>query len=317
MPRLPRQRPLSIYLLRESVPSLQDAVRNADALKWLDVDPGTNVTGAVAIGPTSAKTPWWSAYLAAHVESGEELLELATTSTSALLLLEAAGRYFAFAFGYGRHLLHPEAYEQDFGLKVALNTVDPDLLMSVDARTIDELTIHTRRDVSRGSSFAAFGLDVTRDVVRAVTGPPRDESLGRRATGSDALALLNRAQFRELPDLCERLLEAYHADAYKERFAWIDHLRRVRNALVIDRLDDLLLEKIRSLELIDMHLAPPEPMPWERLDGFTFSTRSRDDLDSDPRITAYLETVDSLEDLDLTDLRKIEFSRSAPKPIIR
>jgi uncharacterized protein (TIGR04141 family) len=304
MPRPPRQRPLSIYLVKESVRGLEDAVKNPDAVEWFDVDPASGVTGILAIGQTSTKTPWWSAYLSAHVEEGEALLDLANRSTSALLLIEAADRFFAFAFGYGRHLLDPEAYEQDFGLKVALNTVDADLLMSVDARTIDELTMHTRRDVSRGSPFAAFGLDVTRDLIRAVTGPPQDQSFGRRATGSDALALLSVIQFPELPGMCERLLAAYDANEYKARFGWIDHLRRVREPSLVENLNELLLQKVRNQDLVDIHLAPPEPMPWERLEGFTFSTRSADELDSDPRITAYLETIDTVDDLELADLKK-------------
>jgi uncharacterized protein (TIGR04141 family) len=64
-----------------------------------------------------------------------------------------------------------------------------------------------------------------------------------------------------------------------------------------------LIQKVRAGDLIDMHLAPPEPLPWERLDGFTFSTRAGDGLDADPRITAYLDTVASIEDLDLSTLK--------------
>jgi uncharacterized protein (TIGR04141 family) len=302
MARPPRQRPLSIFLLKESVRGFRDAVRDPDAVEWLQA---SGVRGVVALGSATQKTPWWAGYLAPHLESGNAISALHNSSTAALLIIEAAERHFAFAFGYGRHLLDPEGYEQDFGLKVALNTVEPDRLMSVDARTIDELTMHTRRDVSRGSSFAAFGLDVTRDLVRAVTGPPRDETLGRRASGSDALTLLTRAQFSDLPTLCERLLDAYGADDYKERFAWIDHLRRVRDPSVIARLNEALIERIRAGELTDIYLAPPEPMPWERLDGFTFSTRrDEDDFDPDPRISAYLETVKEIEEIDLVRLKR-------------
>jgi uncharacterized protein (TIGR04141 family) len=305
MPRPPRQRPLSVFLLKESIGSWRAAVREPDAVRWIDIRAATGVRGALAIGPTAQKTPWWSRYLAPHVEGGDVLTALANRSTAGLLLVDVGERRFAFAFGYGRHLLEPEAYEQDFGLRVALNTIDPDRLMSVDARTIDELTMHTRRDVSRGSPLAAFGLDVNRDLVRAVTGPPRDESLGRRLTGSDALALLSRAQLTELPDLCRRLLGAYESDEYKERFGWIDHLRRVRDVALIARLNELLIERLRVRDLTDMHLAPPEPMPWERLEGFTFSTRRGDhELDADPRISAYVETVASLADIELAELKQ-------------
>ncbi|MEA2231579.1 MAG: hypothetical protein QOD83_1395 [Solirubrobacteraceae bacterium] len=105
-------------------------------------------------------------FLGAHIAE-DDLDDLFNASTSAALLVEADERLFALTFGHGRHLLEPEAIEQDFGLKVVLNTVEPTQLKSVDARTIDELTVHTRRDVSRDSSFSAFGLDPTRDLLRA------------------------------------------------------------------------------------------------------------------------------------------------------
>jgi uncharacterized protein (TIGR04141 family) len=279
-------------------------VRNANSLTWTDVTRRSGVRGVLALRTSVPRTPWWVAYLAPHLSDIDPLQALANASTAALLIVEVAGRRFAFAFGYGRHSLDPEAYEQDFGLKVVLNTVDADRLVSIDARTFDELTMHTRRDLSQGSSFAAFGLDISRDLVRAVTGPPRDEALGARASGSDALALLTRAQFEELPNLCERLLAAYQAQDYKERFGWIDHLRRVREPSLTERLNERLLEAIRTRQLTDMHLAPPEPMSWSQLSGFTYSTGRDDELDPDPRITSYLETIGPLEDVELVDLKR-------------
>ena len=304
MPKLPRQRPLSIFLLKDSVDSVTEAVREPGALEWLETRMAGKNGGTLAYARVKEKTPWWVTYLASYLESGEQLRALANRSTAAVFLLQAGGRFFALAFGYGRHLLNPDILEQDFGLKVVLNTVDPDRLTSVDARTVDELTMHTRRDVSRGSSFGAFGLDVSRDLVRAVTGPPRDETLGRRASGSDSLSLLTRAQLGELPELCARLLEAYESDDYKERFGWIDHVRRVRDNALITSLNERLVDQIRAHELTDMHLAPPEPMPWQRLDGFTYSTREGDELDPDPRISVYVETLDSLDELGVSELKR-------------
>lgn len=69
------------------------------------------------------------------------------------------------------------------------NTVAPDGLKSVDAKTIEETTLHTRRDVSRDSAFAAFGLDPSRDLLRAVTGTPQDGTLAHRLTGADSLGI--------------------------------------------------------------------------------------------------------------------------------
>src|SRR5262249_55434778 len=159
---------------------------------------------------------------------------------------EAADRLFAVAFGQGRHLLDQEAYEHDFGLKVVLNTVAPDQLKSVDAKTIDETTVHTRRDLSRDSPFSAFGLDVSRALLRALTGTPDDESLAHRLTGSDALGLHSRTQLPDLPALAARLLERYEADDYKANFDFIDHLRVEKSAARIAQLQGLLITALAT-----------------------------------------------------------------------
>jgi uncharacterized protein (TIGR04141 family) len=210
---------------------------------------------------------------------------------------------FAATFGQGRHLLEPESFEKDFGLKVVLNTVAPDQLKSVDAKTIDETTVHTRRDLSKDSAFSAFGLDPSRDLLRAVTGRPRDETLAHRLTGSDALAIHTRDELPSLPELGARLLTAYDADDYKEHFAFIDFLRPERDRGRIAELQDLLVKALENQEWTDIHLAAPETLDWQELRGFRFSTQAHSEEDAhDPSIRAYLATRED-EDLDLSILK--------------
>lgn len=52
-----------------------------------------------------------------------------------VLLVKASKRLFALTFGSGRHLLEYGAYERNFGLRVALNLVDPDQIRSAQSRT--------------------------------------------------------------------------------------------------------------------------------------------------------------------------------------
>jgi uncharacterized protein (TIGR04141 family) len=303
LPRRPRLRPLSIFLLKDGLEAWGDALREENEIEMFDLRRSAGVDGVFVVRDSNPHAPWWRSYVDPHLR--DELAGLTNASTAGVLFLDAAGHSFAFTFGYGRHLLDPEWLVPDFGLRVVLNTVEPDQLKSVDARTIDEFTMHTRRDLSTGSSFGAFGLDVARDLVRAVTGPPRDESLGRRMTGADALSLSSRAQIPELGPLCERLAAAYQASDYKERFGWIDHLRPVKDPVLRRDLDEVLIADIRERKLTDLHLAPPETIEWRRAGGFTYSTGSSglDDLDPDPRITAYLETIDDPAGLELDDLK--------------
>jgi uncharacterized protein (TIGR04141 family) len=204
---------------------------------------------------------------------------------------------FAVTFGQGRHLLNAETFEHDFGLKVVLNTVAPDQLKSVDSKTIDETTMHTRRDVSRDSSFSAFGLDISRDLLRAVTGTPQDETFGPRLTGSDLLGLQTRLQVPELPGLLARLLKAYEDDAYKASgFDFIDFLRPEKEAARLRELEDHLIVALMNGDITDVHLAAPEPLDWLEIDGFRFSTQEEDaQSDNDPRITSYLASREGEE----------------------
>jgi uncharacterized protein (TIGR04141 family) len=203
----------------------------------------------------------------------------------------------------GRFLLEPESFEHDFGLRVVLNTVEPDQIKSVDARTIDELTMHTLRNASRESSFEEFGLDVARDLVRAISGPPRDEQLGRNLAGADRLAVSTRAQLDELPELCGRLLEAYRSQDYRERYPWVDQLRPVKDVAVIAELNDRLVADLREWKLDYAHLAPPEALDPLRLAGFAYSTRRDEGLDPDPRITVYLQSLGEPEAISVARLK--------------
>jgi uncharacterized protein (TIGR04141 family) len=287
MPRTSRLQKLTVFLLKDHVTAAA-ALRDADAVDSYRVPAISAERDVLFLAGSPPHAPAWARYLQPHAAG--DLQVLLTASASAVLLLEAAGRLFAVTFGQGRHLLHPEVYEQDFGLKVVLNTVAAGQLKSVDAKTIDETTLHTRRDVSRDSSFAAFGMDVSRDLLRAVTGTPRDDTLARRLTGSDALGLWTRAQLPELPQLAERLLAAYRADDYKRDFDFVDYLRPEKRADRLRELEQALVDALDAREISDAHMAAPEVLDPLDLAGFRFSSQDADVLDPDPKISAYLDS---------------------------
>jgi uncharacterized protein (TIGR04141 family) len=298
-PRLTR---LNVLLLKDDV-SIDDSLEPDRAVDLYAVDLGSGVEARLAVGSTTATTPSWVGYLRPYIQS-PALDSLRNSSTAAVLLVEVAGRVFALTFGYGRFLLDLDRVEHDFGLKVIVNTVAPDQLKSIDARSYDELTLHTRRDVSSESSFAAFEVDVARDVIRSITGSPATEDLARRMTGADSLSLNTRVQLPGVPALCRELLKSYASEAYKERFEFIDHLRRVTDKGVIADLDADLVAAIQARDLDAMHLAPPETLDWIDVDGFRFSTQDAGEVAAtDPAISTYLATIE-LETLALEDLKR-------------
>jgi uncharacterized protein (TIGR04141 family) len=299
MPRPPKQNKLTWSLLKEGVQPT-DALRDVDALSDHIVPPYSTRVPSLFIAASPPHDPWWVGYLRRHVRG--DLRGLFAATSSGVLFVKASDKAFAVTFGQGRHLLESDLIEPDFGLKVVLNTVAPNQLKSVDAKTIDETTLHTRREVSRDSPFSAFGLDVSRDLLRAVTGTPEDETLGPRLTGADALGLWTRLSVPELPQLAERLLTEYGSDRYKDEFDFVDFLRAEKSVARIADLNERLVDSLRTEQLQDMHLAVPEQLDWLDVRGFTFTSDSTGRVDSDPRITSYLATR-NLAELSLETLK--------------
>lgn len=301
MARQRKLQKLTISLLKEGL-DRDHALRDRDDLVGHRVRGVGSRGHALFVASLPPRPPRWRDYLTPHV--ADSLDDIQTASASAVLLFEVQQRLFAVTFGGGRHLLERDAFVHDFGLRVVLNSVAPDQLKSVDAKTIDETTVHTRRDVSRDSPFAAFGLDVSRDLLRAVTGTPRDETLAHRLTGADALGIQTRLQLPELRELAERLLAAYGAENYKEDFEFIDFLRPVKRRDLIGELDGMLVEALINRDLDDVHLAAPQTLDWLDLDGFRFSWSEDDEIDSDPHVSVYRDKREA-EELDI-DLLKAD-----------
>jgi uncharacterized protein (TIGR04141 family) len=125
---------LTISLLKEGL-GRDDVFRDRSKLdghliRSLDANRDSLFTAAVPSHP-----PKWVDFLDPHTPSNlSEVLRNA--SASAVLLLEAEQRLFAVTFGQGRHLIEPDNFVQDFGLRVVLNTVAPDKLKCIDARPV-------------------------------------------------------------------------------------------------------------------------------------------------------------------------------------
>jgi uncharacterized protein (TIGR04141 family) len=308
MSRKPKLQRITVYLLKEGLDG-SAALRNDQAFRSYVV-PVIDTNGdSLFVAASPPHPPGWKAYLAPHVSGTID--DVITASASAVVLLKASERLFAVTFGGGRHLLDPDAFVPDFGLRVVLNTVAPDQLKSVDAKTIDETTVHTRRDVSRDSSFAAFGMDVTRDLLRAVTGSPQDDTFAHRLTGADALGIQTRLLLPDLPTLAVRLLSAYESDEYKKHFDFIDYLRPEKQKARVAQLDAILVEALANNELDDVHLAAPQTLDWLEVHGFRFSSSpDRARLDNDPRISAYLRELEDTVDLDTLKRDRLEAMRA-------
>jgi uncharacterized protein (TIGR04141 family) len=295
------QRELTVYLLKPSFKEHADAIADAGRLKPFTITSGAATIGRLYVKPPRGKPPRWAAFFADHVDANE-LGKVA--STAAVMLVKTRERLLALVFGAGRFLLLPDCWEERFGLRVALNSIAPDKIRSMDKRTFDALSTHSRIQGSRDGAAPDFGIDIEKDLVRAVTGTPIDaDTFGKRLSGMDALHCAVRVLAAEVKPLLRSFLEKDADDSYKKHFPWIDHVAEVTDKSLNARLDARLVENINGPR-DRCWLCVPEIIDWGHTAGFRYASGPRDPEYQDLDFNGFLESVDGVVDTELLRRRR-------------
>jgi len=213
-----------------------------------------------------------------------------------------AGRLFAVVFGQGRHLLRDGSYEERFGLRVTLNSVDPDSLRAVDVSTLDANPFHGTRQASREATLGEFGINLDQDILRAVTGRPIEGRLGRQMAGVDSLSVRVRVDLTSLPSLLKQYLQKSGDLAYREKFRWVDHVAEVRDK---PREEQLFLQLVKVIDgrKAGVWAAIPERIEWTNFDSFRFGSMSNGRSYDDITLDRILDCLDG-EPISLESLQR-------------
>jgi uncharacterized protein (TIGR04141 family) len=233
----------------------------------------------------------------------QQTISAAAMSASGILTVNVEKRWFAVVFGHGRHRLIPGAYEEGFGLRVCLNCIEPDKVRSIDRRTFEDRVRQGREQVSRDSDIAAFGLDVERDMLRAVTGTPRkDAMLGSRISGMDSLLTHAAIDLAGLPAYLNRLLPHFTSKRYRKDYPWFEHITPVLDEAVVDDLDARLVERLK-LRSDRVWMAVPEIINWQNVHYFAHSLSKDAPKIEDLHVKSLLECLYA-NDVSVVTLRR-------------
>lgn len=117
-------RSFSIYLLKEGFDA-SNALDDDHALA-ADIEATSLPAGAsIFILDGEPRPPWWRSYFGIGINLNQ-------AHKGALIFLPVGTRCFALCFGHVAHNLKNSSYEYDFGLRVTLNSLDPQKLKSTD-----------------------------------------------------------------------------------------------------------------------------------------------------------------------------------------
>jgi uncharacterized protein (TIGR04141 family) len=302
MPIGPPTRVLSIHLVKEGTneSELIGPGKNPHKRK---ITFGPSTTGILFAGESHVDEPRWASFIKEGVDTSG--LDFRSASASAVVVVPVKKRLVAVTFGYGRFLLRPDAIEPNFGLRVTLNAVAADRIRSIDKKTFEGIATHTREQASQETSMGDFGIDVERDVLRAVVGSPTDESFAVRLAGMDSLTATCRVNFADLPAKLGQFVEKAQDTAYKTTYPWIDNISEIRDVATKRSLDDQVLTSIKKNSLQGIWLTIPDPIEWSDVAGMRYSGVDRDaPLLVDIHFNSFLDSVDDPTTLTVDDLHK-------------
>ncbi|WP_456028116.1 DUF6119 family protein [Bacillus cereus] len=293
---------ITSFLIKEEFQNFEDLINEGIEVEYYQIREEYNLDGLVVVGYTSSHSPQWLQLL--QRGATRNLPELLNSSTRAVLFIRSNERIFAFPFGFGRYLLKDEAIVKDFGIKVVLNSVDPQKLRSIDTATINEMTIHSRTQASRTTNVNTFGIDVVKDFLKSVTGEPINEDFGKVITGRESIQFNYNFEddFSQFSVICTYLEGKYNSDDYKENFSWVDNLQIVNDSILKHRLDQQLIDNINERVRDKIHIAPPEIIDWNEIEGFSF-TQSGNRM-SDLEIEEYFNYINKFEVIDIEKLKR-------------
>lgn len=282
---------LNSFLVKDEYKDLDisDFLKNSAQVKTYDLDSEHELEGNLFVKIPTEKKPRWTSFT--ETITGVTLDELSNRSSSAVLIIKSPDNIMAFTFGYGRFLIDTRYFVHDFGIKTALNTLKHDSLRSVELFTLDDQAVQKKSQASRESDVGVFGIDISRDVLRAVTGSPKDGVDLKNISGGDSVFSFGvEINIDEIYSLISLLSSYYNNDSYKGQFSWVDNIRKIKEASEISNLDDNLITQLKTKSL-DVCITIPELAEWDSIWGFSF-TRSKMNINPTIDINDYYLNLD-------------------------
>lgn len=264
-----RKEKLSIYLMRDGYSIDSDVIKLENAKPPIEMDlPETEFSRLyIKKQPPKSAPPWSKLFTS---ENKVDISEFGmSSSVGAVFVVSLSGATFILSFGTGFHLLKSEAIERDFGLKVTLNSVDPDKLRSLDKASYDQNPLNSRTQSTVDVDIFNLHLDSEMEMLYAVTGTSLVEEFGSNVTGRDALTIAVEANLSDIPKILSEAINKYRSKL-PAKFSWVENINRVRDYDEIELLD-MELEQYLDNKIYDhFWLGEPEIVDWESQIGYSF-----------------------------------------------
>ncbi|MGY2361501.1 TIGR04141 family sporadically distributed protein [Pseudomonas azotoformans] len=276
MPKKTRERKekLSIYLAKNGKSDDLELLKleNAKPAISLEIQGIEKANLYIKKEPPIHSPPWTQIFTSRQEISADDFGN--SSSVGAALVISFFQQKFIITFGTGFHLLNEETIERDFGLRVTLNSVDPDKLRSLDKSSYDHNPLNSRTQSTKEVDIFDLRMDSEIEILSTVTGSSTVDIFGSHITGRDAFTVITPLDLDHLSLILQEALIRYK-QKLPEIFEWVENINRVRDLDDVEILDIELETLLNGPSLDNFWLGEPEIVDWETQIGYSFDLYPR------------------------------------------
>lgn len=262
---MPTKNKLSIYLIKEKLINIEDIFDKPNELAILDTLPdGANVYYMVS----DIHEPSW---MKDFFLKNSNKLHQANSRVVLLKTLNIDGesRVFALTFGYARFLFKTNVLEEQFGLRIILNTIKQDEIRKISKTSVGSNHKQSDEQLPKNSDISEFGFDINRDLMKNISGKSEDEVFEKSMlTGGDIFSLTVSRDITNIDEFLIYCYKRFKETTYQDRFSWIDNIKFIRDKQLIEQLNANLINEIKNKNFNQVWMAVPEVVAWEDIKDF-------------------------------------------------
>lgn len=292
---------LSIYLIKNEITDIKDVFKDFDNIKEFNKYDENSVAYYL---PSYIHEPAWMEGF--FRENGKGLIQ---QSSARLVLMKKLKigeeeRFFALTFGYSKYMFQDDVLEEQFGLKIILNSIENDQIRRISKTSVGSNLKQSNEQLPKNSYISEFGFDVNRDLMKNISGKSEDEMFEKCIlTGGDVFSVNVERNINDIDEFLEFCYRRYKETKYLKNFSWVDNIKYVKNKRLVKDLNLKLIDLINDKAFDKVWMAVPEVINWENIKDFKVSG-----LD-EPLNDIYIDrVVDSLRNK-LTDIEQLKAKR--------
>ena len=260
---------LSIYLIKNEITDMSNIFKDFD--KIIEFNKYDENTVAYCLPSYIHEPTWMKGFFK---EDGKGLIK---QSSARLVLIKKLKigeeeRFFALTFGYSKYMFQDDVLEEQFGLKIILNSIENDQIRRISKTSVGSNLKQSNEQLPKSSYISEFGFDVNRDLMKNISGKSEDDMFEKCIlTGGDVLSVNVERNINDIDEFLKFCYRRYKETKYLKNFSWVDNIKYVKDKKLIQELNSKLIDLINNKEFDKVWMAVPEVINWENIKEFKVS----------------------------------------------